>query len=156
MDSKILRPFINAAKAVIETSTSEKVLPGDPFTKQDNKSWGYITGVIGLSCEQCSGNMLISFGKESALKIVSKMIFEDMKEINKDVIDAIGEITNMVVGNAKREFSETGYIFNMALPIVFVGENVQINQINSGPTITIPFNSPLGEFAVEVNLKEEC
>ena len=152
MNSKILKPFLSATVHVIETTTQIKVIPGVPSIKSGRKTWGDITGLIGMVSNEIKGNMIVSFEEKSILAIVSKMIFEEKTELDSEVIDAVGEITNMIVGNAKREFSEKGMVFSMARPIVLAGRSIELTQITEEPTISIPFSTAMGDFVVEFNL----
>lgn len=154
MKVEYINPFLNASVNVIETMAMTKVAPGKPGLKQGNKSWGTVTGLIGLASDKLKGNMIVSFEESAILGFVGRMLGEEYKEVSKDVIDAVGEITNMIVGNAKREFSEKGIVFDMALPVTLVGRDIEISQLTKGPTLTVPFKTDVGGFVVEVNLAE--
>lgn len=60
MRVEYINPFIDAAINVIETMTSVKVQPGKPALKTSNRSFGDITGVIGLAGLGVSGNLVAS------------------------------------------------------------------------------------------------
>ena len=152
MNAEYISPFINAATNVIQTMASLSPATGKPFLKKDNLTWGVVTGIIGMAGDGLAGNMVLSFDKSSILAIVSKMLFEEFKEVNNDVVDAVGELTNMITGGAKKEFSEKGFKFEMAVPVVIVGDRIQITQLTKSPTVVIPFEMPEGRFVVEANL----
>jgi chemotaxis protein CheX len=126
--------------------------PGKPTLKRDKCTWGVVTGVIGMVGDQILGNMIVSFDEPSILAIVKNMLMEEFKEITPDVVDAVGEITNMISGGAKKELGLLGYSFNMATPLMIKGKNVEISQLSRSPVITIPFKTPVGQFVLEANL----
>lgn len=153
MKAEFINPFLESTKKVIETMAFTEVEPGQPAVKTDNLTWGTVTGIIGLASEKLTGTMLVSFEADSILAIVSNMLGEEFKEVNEEVVDAVGEITNMISGQAKKIFSEQGYSFDMAVPVMVKGENVEITQLSGTPGLRIPFSTASGHFVVEAVLK---
>lgn len=152
MQVEYINPFLNATKNVIETMANTKVTNEKPALKKGNLSWGIVTGIIGIASARLKGHMVISFDEGSILGIVSGMLGEEFKEVNKDVVDAVGELTNMICGGAKKELSELGSTFDLAIPLMVVGKNVEISQLSTGPVVTIPFATQGGRFVLEATL----
>lgn len=152
MKAELVNPFLEATKNVIGTMASTEATPGKPHLKEGIKTWGEVTGIIGLAGENVMGNMILSFDKASILDIVSKMLMEEFTEINDDIVDATGELTNMISGGAKPALSEQGYKLDMATPVVIVGKDVEMTQLTKAPIIVIPFSTPVGQFVVEACL----
>ena len=100
MDAKLINPFINATLNVLETMAFIKPEAGKPYFKKDDVALGDVSGVIGFTGES-KGTVSVTFNKLCILKIVSSMFGEEMKEINNDIADAVGEITNMISGQAR-------------------------------------------------------
>ena len=154
MKAEYINPFLNAAIKVLGTMAATKVTPGKPHIKEGNKTWGIVSGIIGLAGQQITGNMVISFDKPSILGIVSRMLMETYADITPDVIDAVGEITNMISGGAKAALSEQGFQFEMATPIMMVGEGLEITQLTKEPVISLDFITQEGKFVIEACLME--
>jgi chemotaxis protein CheX len=154
MKVEYINPFLSATISVIETMAMTKVTPGKPGLKSGNKSWGSVTGIIGMASDKLRGNAIVSFEEKAILGIVSRMLSEDFTSVSQDVLDAVGEITNMIVGNAKRDFSEKGYVFDMAIPLMVVGKDLEMSQMGKGPTVSVPFGTEFGNFVVEINFLE--
>lgn len=152
MDAKLINPFIDSAINVLSTMCSVNPVPGKISIKSEKKTWGDVTGIIGLAGETVMGNMMLSFNKSGVLHIVSKMLMDNFTEINQEVTDAVGELTNMITGGAKKELSELGMATEMAIPIVVAGKGVEITQLASSPIISVPFSFPEGAFVIEANL----
>lgn len=155
MKVEYINPFIAAATNVIQTMASVEVKAGQPTLKKDNHSWGVLSGIIGLASDSLKGNMVLSFEKDCILHIMTNLLGEEFTQLNDEVSDAVGELTNMISGNAKKIFSEQGFIFDMAIPIVIIGQGVEISQITSGPSLVIPFETEKGGFVLEANLVEQ-
>ena len=154
MKVEYINPFLNATKNVIETMANTPVTAEKPALKKGNMSWGVVTGIIGMASDKLKGHMVISFDAPCILGIVSGMLAEEFTEVNQDVVDAVGEITNMICGGAKKELSEMGYLFDLAIPLMIQGKDIEITQFTKGPVVTIPFTTARGKFVVEANLIE--
>jgi len=152
MDAKIINPFINATMNVIETMAFVKSRPDKPYLKKDNVAKGDVTGVIGVTGE-ANGTISITFEEASILQIVSSMFSEDITELNFEVADAVGELTNMVSGQARSKLEEAGKIFHSATPTVITGRNHMIVHITDGPKIAVPFSTDAGGFTMEICLE---
>jgi len=153
MNADLINPFLKATKNVIETMAFTELVDQTPFIKEDKKTFGELTGMIGMAGDNVHGNMIISFKKDCILSIVSNMLGEKFEEVSDDVIDAVGEITNMICGGAKTGLAEKGMKIDMALPITIKGEGVEMSQVTDAPILCIPFETPNGQFVVEANLK---
>ena len=154
MKAELINPFLTSTMNVLTTMCQCQPVPGKPSLKEGNHSWGAVTGIIGMVSPDLTGNMLISFDEPSILAIVSKMLMEKFEKLSPEIIDAVGELTNMISGGAKQQLSEIGYSFNMATPIMIEGKGVVISQLGKTPSIQIPFTIPEGKFVVEANLAQ--
>jgi chemotaxis protein CheX len=151
MDVSLVNPFINATVKVLETMASTKTDPGKPFLKKDKIARGDVTGIIGITGE-ANGTISVTFDEGSILGIVSKMFGEELKEMNADIADAVGELTNMISGQARQQLEKNGREFQAAIPTVVTGKDHQINHITSGPIVAIPFTTDGGKFTIEICL----
>lgn len=151
MDASIINPFITATLNVIETMAFLKATAGKPFLKKDDTARGDVTGVIGIT-GAAHGTISVTFDEGSILKIVSNMFGEEITELDSEVADAAGELTNMISGQARQKLEEAGKIFEAAIPSVITGKGHKIIHITDGPKIAIPFTLEKNEFTIEVCL----
>lgn len=149
MDAKLINPFINATTNVLETMAFAKCSAGKPYLKKDDVATGDITGIIGIT-GAANGTIAVTFDEGSILKIVSNMFGETMEQLDHEVADAVGELVNMISGQARRELEETGRKFNAAIPSVVRGKGHSIIHYTDGPKIAIPFQTEGGSFTIEV------
>jgi chemotaxis protein CheX len=152
MDAKLINPFINATTNVLGTMAFIKSKPGKPYLKKDDVARGDVTGIIGITGET-NGTIAVTFNEGCILKIVSNMFGEEMKTLNHEVADAVGELTNMISGQARRELEKIGKVFQAAIPSVVTGQNHTITHYTDGPKIAIPFTAEGGHFTIEVCLE---
>lgn len=144
---------MDATINVLETMAMVKVSHSEPYLKKNNLTYGDATGIISLEGDKIIGTMVLSFSKESILKIISNMLSEEFMEIDEDVLDAVGELTNMVSGGAKGILSEEGHTFQMTIPSLVKGRGKRIKHEPIRPSIVIPFSIDAGDFCVEACLK---
>ncbi len=152
MDVKIINPFINATLNVLETMAFIKPEAGKPYLKKGDFAQGDVSGIIRFTGES-NGTVSVTFNKLCILKIVSNMFGEEMKEINNEIEDAVGELTNMISGQARKELEGIGKVFHGAIPLVVTGKKHKIMPMTKGQKIAIPFRTDSGDFTVEVALE---
>ena len=153
MDVKIINPFINATLNVLGTMAFVKSEAGKPYLKKDDVAQGDVSGVIGFTGET-NGTVYVTFDELCILKIVSNMFGEEMHEINSDITDAVGELTNMISGQARKELAEIGKVFQSAIPSVITGKNHKLIPMTKGAKTAIPFKTDFGSFTIEVCLEK--
>ncbi len=76
-----------------------------------------------------------------------------MKVVGAELTDGIGELANIVAGNAKQYLE--GFELSISLPDVVIGKNSAPAPGIGAPTLVVPFSSDLGDFSLEVTLKTE-
>ena len=74
-------------------------------------------------------------------------------ELNDEVEDIVGELTNIVAGGAKMEFSELGYAYNISLPLLVSGRSNVIKHKHDSPILFVPFSVNGHTFDMEVSLQ---
>ena len=152
MDAGLINLFINATIKVLATMAQAEVKAGNPYLKKDNIAKGDVSGLIGITGET-NGTIAVTFDAGSIVKIVSNMFGEEITEMTTEVADAVGELTNMISGQARRKLEEDGKLFEAAIPSVVTGVNHEITHITEGPIIAIPFHTEGGNFTIEICLE---
>lgn len=126
-----------------------EVRAGKAFVKKDDAAMGDVTGIIGITGFK-SGTISVTFTDASIFAIVSNMLGEPITELGQDIKDAVGELTNMISGQARRGLDEIGLTFSGGIPTVVMGKGHSISHITKGPILAIPFTTAHGDFTVEV------
>lgn len=149
MRAEFINPFIISLVNTFETMLSCEVTRGKPHLKDYNHGLYEINGVIGLS-GKAIGTVVVSLSRSVALQAASQLLMTPCDEMNADVVDAVGEITNMVAGGAKAQLAE--YNMSISLPNVFVGAQTELHFPSDVHPITIPFETQWGPLRVDVGL----
>jgi len=145
-----VNPFILSNLETFSKMVGVEAKPGKPILKQDARLDYDISGIIGLS-GKVIGTVALSFPESTALAVCNKFMSANLKEMNAEILDAVGELINIVAGNAKKGLTE--FNIEISLPSVIVGKNHRIVEPKGSVGFVIPFASPLGNFHMAVSLK---
>jgi chemotaxis protein CheX len=149
LSSKLIMPFVNSTMQVFTTMVKVQPQISKPSLKEDSGASYDVSGIIGFSGE-IIGSVVVSFQMEAAQKLVSGLVGMDVDPTSTDFVDAIGELANMIAGSAKKDLGKKA---NIAIPTVIIGKNHMIGRLSGVPCVLIPCKTPVGDFAVEVNIK---
>ncbi len=149
MDVKLINPFLAAAMHVLKTMAEIEAKPGKPFLKNGDVARGDVSAVIGIT-GAAQGSMALIFTEECIKNIASNLLGEDFVEVNNEVRDAVGELTNMICGDARRRLAEQGFVLQAGIPSIIDGKGHSIGHIADGPHLVVPFDTSNGSFMVEV------
>jgi chemotaxis protein CheX len=111
-----------------------------------------VVSLLGLTGEWTgSGGLCCS--ADCARWIASQMLFSEYPEVNDEVRDAVGEITNMIIGNFKNNIgSETGPLA-MSTPTVICGREMTTSNGGAHEWIVFPFRGQEHSFRMMVQLQ---
>ncbi len=153
MNVEYINPFLEATVNVLKTMAFVEPVPGKPFLKKGKEALGDVSGIIGIT-GQARGSLSITFTQACIELVLTNMFGEPVKGINDEVKDAVGEITNMISGDARRALGGKGIKLEAAIPTVVAGSNHTISHISGAPTVVIPFSTEAGPFHVEVSFRD--
>ena len=75
-----------------------------------------IAAVIGVS-GRLKGNVLYGFSEQTAKQVVGTMMVEEVQSVSDEMgLSALGEIANMITGNAAAQLYSLGYECNISPP----------------------------------------
>ena len=149
MEVKFINPFVAAAQTVFKTMLGISLNLGKPTLKEAKTTSGDITGIMALVGDR-KGTIAISFKEEGAIFVFNSLMSDEAKKIGPEVIDAIGELTNIISGQARKEFENTGVNLKASIPMVVVGKDVETNFITKLPIISLPFHFPVNNGTEEI------
>ncbi|MCG8333399.1 MAG: chemotaxis protein CheX [Proteobacteria bacterium] len=150
MKIEYIQPFINATRKVLSTMASLESKPLKPYLKEESNqiALGDISSVIELTGE-CNGSIGLSFETKCILKIASGMLGEVYEELDDEVADMVGELVNMISGDARRQLIKLGFSFSAGIPKISKGSDHKLVHSVSERTIVIPFKTATGDFYIE-------
>jgi chemotaxis protein CheX len=149
MRAEFINPFLAAAQDVFRTMLSCELSRGPLALKRTHCPEYEVNGLIGLS-GKCQGMVVVGLGRETALKATERLVGACPAEIDADVLDAVGEITNMIAGAAKAKLE--AYELSVGLPTVICGKHHVIAFPSKCTPVVLPFSSALGPICLDVGL----
>ena len=151
MKAEYINPFIRSLSNTFSTMLNSEVKRGDLCLPVKGETGYPISGVIGLSGKTV-GTVVIEMTNEVALGVASTMLMDTLTTVDDDVLDAVGELANMVAGAAKAEFEE--FELSVSLPNIILGESHEIHWPNSCQPLCVPFETEFGPLKLLVGLAE--
>ena len=149
---EIAKAFIAATNNILATMANITPKAGKPFVKNDPTSFGEFSAIIGVT-GQHKGSICVTFTREGAMNVVRAMLGDDIMDIEQDAVDTVGEIANMVSGQARATIAEKGVVLQGSTPTIITGENHRITHMSKSPVMCIPFTMTEGAFTVEFCLE---
>jgi chemotaxis protein CheX len=149
MRAEYINPFLTSLTTTFRTMLAIEASRGEMWLKADSAPLHEVSGVIGLS-GKAVGSVVLSLSADLAKKSASHMLMTEIDEINDDVIDAVGELANMVAGAAKAQLEELE--MSVSLPNVITGTNYAVRFPSDVKPICIPYTTDWGPLVLEVGL----
>ena len=153
MDPQFITPFISSIQNVFSTMLQLPVTVNPPTIKTERTSSFDVSGIIGMSGD-VSGSVVLSFSKRTAERVVSIFCGMDLQPDNPDFTDAVGELVNMVAGNAKGMFRDRNV--SISCPSVVVGEAHTVAISRDVPMVVIPCSTECGELNIEIAIRDNA
>ncbi|WP_425400548.1 chemotaxis protein CheX [Aeoliella sp.] len=151
MRAEYINPFIESTVDVFKTMLGANVQRTGLSVNETFCPQYDITGIIGLS-GKAHGDVVISFEADVALEATRTLMGGTYTDLDEDVVDTVGELTNMIAGNAKTQLQSLE--MSLALPTVIVGHNHSIRFPSKVKPLSLPFHCEWGNFSIEVGLIE--
>jgi chemotaxis protein CheX len=121
--SNFVEPFVEVTVSTFKEFTNIDVSPRNPHFVDPDKGFDWdISAVIGLS-GMVKGAVIISMKAELAIKLTDILAGPGHTEMSDpDVVDAIGEINNIIAGNIKPKIPNGDKIV-ISIPTIIKGKD---------------------------------
>jgi len=153
MKEEWVNSFLAPAKLVWEKELGQALelegaqMVSNQFTTDD------VTAIIGVT-GRLQGNVLYGFSEETAKSIISVMLGEDSGQISNEMgLSAIGEIANVITGNAATKLAQLGYVCTISPPVVIEPVGTRFTTVGESQML-VNFASSLGSLSVRISLYE--
>lgn len=152
MNQAYVNPFINATIKLFEEIFHTTPVFGKPYLLKANETHNWdVSAMIGLAGET-QGAVILAFSEENAAKIATAMIGSPKTALDEDVTDVIGELINIVAGNAKKDLEQMRIL--ISLPTIITGSNHRIVKTDKAAVLVgIPFTSDKGDFQLLISMQ---
>lgn len=150
LDSDMGHCIVKATGDVFRTMMNLKAVPGEVVIEKAKIRKAEVIGSIGVA-GFLTGSISLFMPKGLARQAVAAMLMlePDAELSDAELVDAIGELTNMVGGNIKTELFQKTPLFDISVPSVYIGEDLQRRSVSDDLCFLVPFKIGDHEFSVE-------
>ncbi len=152
MRVELLNPFIIAAGEVLNTELDVMATRGQLSLQRDTYVSDDITVLISLVGDVW-GVAMISLGFDTAKAIVSHMLGETITEFNELAQSGVGELGNVITGQAATKLAQAGYSADISVPTMIVGKGSRISTFDIDRLI-VPLVTSFGTVSLTLALRE--
>ncbi len=154
LDVDFINPFIDSSMKTLNGLCGVKDIEAQkPYLLGDEVLDVDISGTLAIKSPYFSGSIAITFHNDVYKVIISKMLEENIGEIDLDNQDGAAEIINIIFGQTKAVLNQRGYSLDRAIPSVMRGRGHKIYQNSKIPVLLVPFRSDLGKFWMQICVK---
>ena len=150
--NEIVTEIRKAAAEVFSTMLALEVESGEPMTEQSTP--GPTDGVVSLigMAGEWAGTGSISCSSATACKLSSKFLTTEFGAVDEEVLDAMAELTNMIIGSFKTAVEEKLGPMGLSIPTVIYGRNFTTRTLGRNDWTVVPFQCEGGAFSIHVCL----
>ncbi|GFN36111.1 chemotaxis protein CheX [Tepidimicrobium xylanilyticum] len=153
MKAEYVNSFYIATKDVFHLMLDLDVERGDLEVVEglvSSKNANVVLGVTG----DLKGSVLFSFTRDMILEMVRIMSGLEMKTIDNFVSSALGEVANIIGGNALTNLTSYNYVCDLAPPQVIIGEYKSLSMANK-KALLVPIKTDIGEFDINIFITDD-
>ena len=152
MKAQYIDPFYQATKEVFRLMLDLEVQRGALRIAKDlipSKEASVIIGATGY----LSGSILYSFPKDMTLTMVKIMSGMELYKLDSFVVSALGEVANIISGNAMTLLSANNWHCDITPPQVVIGASDSLSMATD-VALVIPMQTAIGDFDINITLRE--
>ncbi|MBN1531880.1 MAG: chemotaxis protein CheX [Spirochaetes bacterium] len=152
INAEFVNPFLESAGAVFKQIMNVDLRRGKLVIKESPVPSLDVAIMIGIT-GGVTGEVVYSLGFNMVYKIANILAPGLSEEqIKHEYKDIIGELANMITGNAMNLFASSGKTIEMTTPTVIEGKDVSITMLKQ-TTLGINLYSPIGQLEMNIALK---
>jgi len=153
MEQKLVVDALRSAtEGVFSTMLGLEVDSGTPCT--DTEDPGPSNGIIGLIglAGGWVGTVTFCCTASLACRMCSRLLHAEFEQVGEEVLDAVSEMTNMIVGGFKTEAETYLGPLGLSIPTVVYGLNFAARTIGKEQWVVVPFSCGADKFEIKICL----
>jgi chemotaxis protein CheX len=137
--NRLVESIVVAVEEVFTTMLDMQVDRGEDYvvTSMAEAEEGVVS-LIGLA-GAWAGTGSIACSPAFACKMSSQMLMMEYPAVDDEVLDAVAEVTNMIMGNVKTRLEEILGPMGLSIPTVVYGRNFTTHTVKAEEWIVVPF-----------------
>lgn len=152
MRAEHVNTFLESARRIITAMCGREPSMGRAFLRQEPYQAEEVSVLIGVT-GSLRGQFIITMKGDTAKGVASQMMGGmPVAELDEIGLSAIGELGNMVAGNASTAFAEMGVNIDITPPTILEGSRIKISS--SVATLAVPMQVNLGTIELALSLAD--
>jgi chemotaxis protein CheX len=149
-ERKLPQPLVDGVVgAVIDVMKS---ICGEAAERDICKDAQLASGVIGVISliSQDAWSMMVGLPRDTAIAFAKQFTGSDIHYESRDMGDVVGELANIIAGQAAGRMETAGMKASLSLPIIARGSGISVPLQYELPSVCLGFTCPQGCFWVRI------
>ena len=139
IESLFIDELTAATRDVFKTMVFQEVEGSSPIPGDARRPGANVVGQVAFA-GKTSGLVVFYSTMDAALTITASMLGIDTKNINGELPDAIGELTNMIAGSFRTRVAHAkGETWAISVPTVTIGSDFYTRYVSDVQRVLCPF-----------------
>jgi chemotaxis protein CheX len=151
VNTELIADLVRATEEVFETMVFRTLTTGSPIDGDALRPRSNVVGLVGFG-GTVSGLVALYSTREAADEIAAAMLGLAPQDVNGEMPDAIGEVTNMIAGGFRLKLAERGESLAISIPWVTVGSDFYTKYASDVQRSMCPFRMGDREICIELIL----
>ncbi len=139
IDEFLVNALVKATRDGLAMAKLKPVPVGVDKYFHSRRAISAVVGFVGST----SGSLMLNTSEEGACLMAGRMVGEEIKELDAQVLDGICEISNIIAGQIKAILSTSEHKFErISIPSVVVGASYFISHYRGLKSLSVEFELP--------------
>ena len=147
----LILQLVQATEDVFKAMIFKRLEPVLPPESDGKRPRSNVVGIVGFA-GSISGLVAFYSTLDAAQEIAGSMLGMDPADVNGEMPDAIGEVTNMIAGGFRLRMAEQGETLALSIPSVTVGSDFYTRFATDVRRVMCPFKMGNRDVSVELIL----
>ena len=131
----------SAAQEVFSTMLQLPLEPGAAHDEvEEPENFDGVVALVGIA-GSWSGTGRVACSPQFACRVAGALLMQPYESVNEEVLDAVAEVANMIIGNVKTIFEEKLGPLALSVPTVIFGRNYRTHSAGIPKWTVMPFCS---------------
>jgi chemotaxis protein CheX len=149
VQKKAVDMLIESAREVFEMMVMRHLELGTPIEGDAPRPKSNVVGTVSFAGSE-SGLVAFYSTMDAAKQIAGSLLGMPAAEVNGEMPDAIGEITNMIAGALRTKMTDAGHPWAISIPTVTIGSDFYTRYVSDVSRVLCPFKMEDEEICVEL------
>ncbi len=110
-----------------------------------------VVALLGFAGDWIGSGALCCEGRFGC-RMAAQLLMSEYDSVNEEVLDAIAEVANMIIGNVKTVLEQRLGAMGLSTPTVIYGRNFETRNVGSREWVSVPFTCGEDTMAVQVSI----